>query len=179
MPVLHLPPHLATLWLHGIFLPDSTHPSESVTSACSVAHRWLLESLNHIDDLPTRVKNIIGRELVHQSRWTTSVTRTQHPTTPSSYDATPLAVDLALGFQEVRQDIPTSCVAVGLMYHLASRQRELRSAGPAPHTAAPSPPLLTKLRQQKIQFLRAASIPAVSCRRIKNHSPLFTDLSGP
>jgi hypothetical protein len=76
-------------------------------------------------------------------------------------------------------DIPTSCVAVGLMYHLASQQRELRSAGPTRPIAASSPPLLAKLRQQKTQFLRAASIPAVSGRRIKIRSPLFTNLSGP
>jgi hypothetical protein len=62
------PPHLAHFWLHDVFLTDPTHPSESLISACSLARRWLLDNLNQIDDLPTRVKNIIGCELVHQSR---------------------------------------------------------------------------------------------------------------
>jgi hypothetical protein len=170
MQVLH-PPHFTRFWMHGVFLPYSTHPSESVLLACSVARRCLLESLNKIDDLPVRVKNIVRRELVHQSRWTASSARTHHPTASSSCDITPLPVDLASGFHEVREDIPTSCVAVGLMYQLASRQRELRSARPAPPTAASSPSLLAKLRQQKIQFLRAASVPAVSSHRIKIRSP--------
>jgi hypothetical protein len=90
-----------------------------------------------------------------------------------------MPADLESGFKEVRLDIQTSCVAVGLLYQLASQQRELRSAGPAPPSVASSPPMLAKLRQQKIQFLRAASIPEVSGRRIKIRSPLFTDLSGP
>jgi hypothetical protein len=104
-----------------------------------VARRWLLESLNRLDDLTIRVKNIIGRELAHHSRWTANATRTHHPTAPTSYDTTPLPIDITSGFQETRLDIPTSCVAVGLLYRLASRQRELRSAGPAPSSAA-SPP---------------------------------------
>jgi hypothetical protein len=145
MPVLHLSPHLAGFWLHGVFLPDPTHLRDPVLSACSLARRWLLNSLNQIDDLPTRVKNIISRELAHQSRWAASATCTRHPTSPTTYDTTPLPVDLASGFQEVRLDIPTSCVAVGLMYQLASQQRELRSAGPVPPSAASSPSQLAKL----------------------------------
>jgi hypothetical protein len=136
--------------MHGVFLPDLTLSSESVLSACSVARRWLLESLNQIDDLPARVENLIGRELVHQSRWTASAARTHHPTAPSSYEYTPLLVDLESGFHEVRLDIPTSLVAEGLLCQLASQQRELRSAGPAPPIAASSPPMLAKLSQQKI-----------------------------
>jgi hypothetical protein len=153
MPVLHLLPRLANFWLHGVFLPDSTSPSQSLLSACSIARRWLLESLNRIDDLLVRVKHIIGRELVHHSRWTANSSRTHHPTAPPSYDNTPLPVDLESGFLEVRLNIPTSCVAVDLLYKLTSQQRELRSAGPAPPSAASSPHLLTKLKQQKIQFL--------------------------
>jgi hypothetical protein len=64
------------------------------------------------------------------------------------------------------------------MYKLTSQKRELRSAGPAPPTLASSPHLLTKLRQQKIHFLRDASVSAVSGHRIKIRSRLFTDLSG-
>jgi hypothetical protein len=170
-PALH-PPHVARFWMHGVFLPDTTISSESVLSACSVARRWQLESLNQIDDLPARVENIIGRELVHQSRSKASAARTHHPTAPSSYDNTRLPIDLESGgFHEVHLDIPTSCVAVGLVYQLASQQRELRSAGPAPPLAASSPPLLVKLRQQNILFLRAASVPAFSGRRIKIRSP--------
>jgi hypothetical protein len=40
------PPHLASFLPHGMFLLDSPHPTESATSACSVARRWLLESVN-------------------------------------------------------------------------------------------------------------------------------------
>jgi hypothetical protein len=71
-----------------------------------------------------------------------------------------LPVELHTNFQEIRLVLPTSNVAVGLLYQLASRQRELRSAGPAPSSATSSPSLLGKLRQQKIQFLRDASAPA-------------------
>jgi hypothetical protein len=119
-----------------------------VLSACSVARRWLLESLNNqLDDLTKRVKNIIGRELVHHSRWTANATRTHHPTAPSTNDTTRLPVGLTSNFQEIRLDIPTSCVAVGLLYQLASRHRQLQSAGPAPSSAASSPSQLAKLRQ--------------------------------
>jgi hypothetical protein len=40
------PPTLAGFWIHGVFLPELTTPSDSLLSACSVARRWLLESLN-------------------------------------------------------------------------------------------------------------------------------------
>jgi hypothetical protein len=64
------------------------------------------------------------------------------------------------------------------MYQLTSRQRELRSAGPAPSFAASSPSLVAKLRQQKVQFLRAAPAPAISGRRVKIRPPLLTDITG-
>jgi hypothetical protein len=64
------------------------------------------------------------------------------------------------------------------MYQLASRHRELRSAGQAPSFVASSPSLLTKFRQQKVQFLRAAPPPTISCRWLKIRSPLFTDITG-
>jgi hypothetical protein len=51
-----------------------------------VARRWLLESLNDLDDLTHRTINIIGRELAHHSRWIANTTRTHHPTAPTSYD---------------------------------------------------------------------------------------------
>jgi hypothetical protein len=143
-----------------------------------VARRWLLESLNNLDDLPHRVKNMIGRELAHNTRWIANTTRTHHPTVPKSNDTTPLPIELLTGYQEIRLDIPTSCVAVGLMYQLASRLRELRSAGPAPSSAASSPSLLAKLRRQKIQFLRDASAPAILGRRVKIRSPMFTSITG-
>jgi hypothetical protein len=173
-----IPSHLARFLIHGVFPPESTHPSNPIPSACSVARRWLLESLNNLDDLPNRVKSIIGRELAHHTRWTANATRTHHPTAPKSYDTTPLSVELITGLKEIRLDIPTSCVAVGLVYQLASRQRELRSAGPSPSSAASSPSLLTKLRQQKNQFLRDASAHAVLGRRVKIRSRLFTDITG-
>jgi hypothetical protein len=90
----------------------------------------------------------------------------------------PLPVDLESGFQEDRLDIPTSCVSVGLLYLLASQQHELRSAGPAPPTAASScPDDQTKTAENPVP---------PSClgpRSIKpphqNPLPLFNDLSGP
>jgi hypothetical protein len=97
------PSHLARFWIHGVFLPESTHSSTSVLSACSAARRWLLESINRLDDLPTRVKNTIGRELAHHSRWTANATRTHHPTAPSTYDTTPLLVDLAIALTPAGQ----------------------------------------------------------------------------
>jgi hypothetical protein len=99
------PSHLARFRIHGVFLPDSTLPSDPITSACLVARRWLLESLN---DLPNRTKNIIGREVAHHTRWTANTTSTHHPTTPKSYDTTPLHVELHTGFQEIRLVLPTS-----------------------------------------------------------------------
>jgi hypothetical protein len=89
---------LRSFRLHGVFLPDSTRPSELLLSACSVARFWLLESLNRIGDLPVRIKNIIDKELVHHSRWTATSARTYHPTAPPSYDNTPMPVDLEAGF---------------------------------------------------------------------------------
>jgi hypothetical protein len=101
------PSHLARFWIHDIFMPEWTHSSNPIPSACSVARRWLLESLNNLDVLPNRVKNIIGRELAHHTRWTANTTRTHHPTAPTSYDSTPLYVELLTGFQEIRLDILT------------------------------------------------------------------------
>jgi hypothetical protein len=46
---------LSSFWLHGVFLPDSTRPSESLLLwACSVATCWLLESLNRIEYISLR-----------------------------------------------------------------------------------------------------------------------------
>jgi hypothetical protein len=94
------PSHLAHFWIHGVFLKESTHSSTSVLSACSVARRWLLESLIRLDDLTTRVKNIFGRELAHHSRWTVNATRTHHPTAPSTYDTTPCLSTLLQAFKK-------------------------------------------------------------------------------
>jgi hypothetical protein len=57
-----------------------------------------LESLNRIDDLPARVKNIIGRELAHHTTWIANTTRTHHLAMPTSFDNIPLPVDLESGF---------------------------------------------------------------------------------
>jgi hypothetical protein len=86
-----------------------------VIFALSISRRWLLDIINHLDDLTTRVKNIIGRELVHHSRWTANATRTHHPTAPPTFDSTPMPVDITSGFHAIRLDIPTSCIAVGLL----------------------------------------------------------------
>jgi hypothetical protein len=114
MSILHLPPpHIASLWLHGMFLPDPTQPTDTVTSTCSVARRWLLESINRITDLPLRAKNSIGRDLAHHSRWTARTTRTPHPSSRPCHDAIPLPTELTSGYQEIMLDIPTSCIAIG------------------------------------------------------------------
>jgi hypothetical protein len=91
----------------------------------------------------------------------------------------PLPLELTSGYHEVRMSIPTSCSVVGLFYQLASRQRKLSSGGPAPPHAAVIPQLHTTHRQQKIQILRAVTIPAISSRRVKLSSPLFIHLSRP
>jgi hypothetical protein len=135
MPVLHRPPDLASFWLHGVFLPDTPSSSLMLISACSLARRWLLEKIHTLTDIPARARNIIGRELAHRARWSASVTRTPHPAMPQQLDRTPLLVELSYGHQEVRLDILTSCTAVGLLYQLASRQRELPSEDP--HRPAP------------------------------------------
>ena len=171
------PPHLARFWIHGVFLPDPSHP-DPIVSACSLARRWLLESLHDLTDLPNRIRNIIGRELAQHTRWTANATRTLHPTSPKCNDVTPLPVELHTSFQEIHLTIPTSCVAVGLLYQLTSRQREFSSAGPVPPSVLSSPSLLEKLSQQKIRFLRAASAPGVSGRRMKIRSPIFTGITG-
>jgi hypothetical protein len=158
-PVLYLPPHIANFWLHDMFLLDSTQPSDTGTSTCLVARRSLLESINRITDLPLRAKNSISRDLAHYSRWTARTTITPHPSSRPCYDATPLQDELTSGFQKIRLDIPTSCVAIGFLYKLISRQREFHSIGPTPPNASLPSPLVTKLKEQKVQFLRAASIP--------------------
>jgi hypothetical protein len=146
---------------------------------CSIARRWLLEKVHTLTHIPARARNIIGRELAHRARWTASVARTSHPAMPQQLDHTPLHVELSNGHQEVRLDIPTSCTAVGLLYEIASRQRELPSGGPTPPSAASNPHLAATLRQQEIQILRAVTVPAISGRRLKISSSLFTHLSGP
>jgi hypothetical protein len=107
---------------------------------CSIARRWLLDSLSKIGDFTARAKNKIDRELAHRTRWTTSTTRTDNPTTLLSFDYTPLPPALSSTFQEVRMDIPTSSTAVGMLYQLASHMRELRSGDPVPSRAAANPP---------------------------------------
>jgi hypothetical protein len=92
------PSHLARFWIHGVFRPDPSH-ADPITSARSVARSWLLESLRNLADLPHRIKNIIGRELAHHTRWTANSTRTLHPTAPKCDDTTPLPIELRSGFQ--------------------------------------------------------------------------------
>jgi hypothetical protein len=65
---------------------------------------------------------------------------------PQQHDRTPLLAELSNGHQEVRMDIPTSCAAVGLLFQLASRKRELPSGGPTPLCAATIPNLTTTLK---------------------------------
>jgi hypothetical protein len=38
---------------------------------------------------------------------------------------------------------------------------------------------MSKLKQQEIQIIRVVTVPAISGRRVKISSPLFTHLSGP
>jgi hypothetical protein len=105
------PSHLARFLIHGVFLPESAPSSNPIHSACSVARRWLLTN---------RVKHIIGRELTHHSP---AMDSEQHPhSPPDSPDELrhhTLACRPPYGFREVCLDIPTSCVAVGLLYQLA------------------------------------------------------------
>jgi hypothetical protein len=177
------PPDLASFWLHGVFLPDTPDSSYMIISACSLDRRWLLEKVHALTDIPPRVRNIfgmeIGMEIAHRARWTASTTRTPHPAMPQQHDRTPLPAELSNGHQEVRLDIPTSCAAVGLLFQLASRQREFPSGGPMPPNAAMIPNLTTTLKQEKIQIVRAVHVPAMSGRRVRISSPMFTHLSGP
>ena len=173
------PPDTASFWLHGVFLPNTPSSSLMLLSACSLARRWLLEKVHALTDIPARAKNLIGRELAHRAKWTASVARTPHPAMPQQHDLTPLPVALSHGHQEVRLDIPTSCITVGLLYQLASRQRELPSGGPTPPCAASDPQLSTTLRRQEIQIIRAVAVPAISGQRLKISSSMFTHLSGP
>jgi hypothetical protein len=70
------PLNLPVFWLHGVFLPKSPHSSHMLISARSIARRWILEKVHALIDLPARVRNIIGRELAHRTRWTASAART-------------------------------------------------------------------------------------------------------
>jgi hypothetical protein len=149
-----------------------------IISACSLARRWLLEKVHALNDMPLRVRNIVGRELAHRARWSASTTRTQHPAMPQQHDCTPLPAELSNGHQEVRLDILTSCAAAGLLFQLSSRQRKLPSGGPTPPSTATIPNLATKLKQQEIQIIYAVHIPAILGRRVKISSPMFTHLSG-
>jgi hypothetical protein len=97
------PSKLANVWIHGAFLLELTNSSDPVLSACFVARRWLLESLNKIDDLTARSKNIIYRELAHYTRWTASNARTDNPTMPPHYDRNPLPLELAAGYQSTNK----------------------------------------------------------------------------
>jgi hypothetical protein len=153
------PLDLASIWLHGVFLPDTPDSSHIILSAFSLARRWLLEKIHTLTDIPLRVRNVIGRELAHRARWTASTTRIPRPAMPQQHDRNPLPAELSNGHQEVRPDIPNPCVAVGLLFQLASRQRELPSGGPTPPNAATIPNLTTKLKQQEIQIVRAVHIP--------------------
>jgi hypothetical protein len=104
--------------IKGVFLTESTNPSDSLISACSVAGRWLLEKLNAFNDLPSRSENITGRELARHTRRTACAVRTYHQAMASQHDLTPLPLELTSCYQEVRMDIPTSCTVVGMLYHL-------------------------------------------------------------
>jgi hypothetical protein len=64
-------------------------------------------------------------------------------------DHTQLPPDLVAGYQEVRLDFPTSCMAVRSLFQLAPHQRELRSGGPTSPRAAANPHLQTVLNQPK------------------------------
>jgi hypothetical protein len=150
-----------------------------IISACLLARRRLLERVHALTEIPLCVRKIVGREFAHRGRWTASTTRTPHPAMPPQYDRTPLPTELSKGHKKVRQDIPTSCEAVGMLFQIASRQRELPSGGPAPPSAAAVPNLTSTLKHQTIKIIRAVHIPAFSGRRVKISSPLFTHLSGP
>jgi hypothetical protein len=80
--------------------------------ASSLARRWLLEEVHGITDLPAHVRNIIGRELAHRTRWMASTTRTQHLALLPQYDRTDLPTELSTGYREVRMDIFTYCSAL-------------------------------------------------------------------
>jgi hypothetical protein len=150
------------------------NPTDSLLSACYVVRRWVLESLNKIDDLTTRSKSTVCRELAHHTRWTAFTVRNGSPTMPPHTDRTPLPHDLAAGYQEVRLDISTACTALGgMLCQLASHQRELRSGGPAPFRAATNPTsktfcvsrkfsLLALRRSRKIQDVAIKSAPPSS-----------------
>jgi hypothetical protein len=73
----------------------------------------LVESLNTINDLTARSKNIIGGKLALHTRWTVSTTRRDHPSMASHHDHTPLPLELASDYHEVRLDISTLCTVVG------------------------------------------------------------------
>jgi hypothetical protein len=79
----------ANFWLHGVFLVDTPHSSHMLLPASSIARCLLLEEVNALTDRPARVRNIIGRDLTHRTRWTASITRTQHLAKPPNHDHTP------------------------------------------------------------------------------------------
>jgi hypothetical protein len=108
-----------------------------------------------------------------------STVRTVSPTTLLHYVHTPLPQDPASSYQEVRLDIPTSCSTVGMLYQLASHHREFRSGCPVPPRDAIHPSLQDTIRQQKIKFIRAATAPENSGRRIKLNYPLFINRDDP
>jgi hypothetical protein len=89
MLVLTPPPVITSFWIHGVFLRESTSLPDSLLSTCYVARRWLLESMNEIDDFTARSKNIVGRALAHSTRLTDSTARPDNPIMPSPYDHTP------------------------------------------------------------------------------------------
>jgi hypothetical protein len=53
-----LPPKTCQFFIHGVFLPDSRLSARFFLLLCRSP--WVLESLNKIDDLTARSKNIIG-----------------------------------------------------------------------------------------------------------------------
>jgi hypothetical protein len=111
--------------------------------ALDMLNRMTLVSRKRIDDLPARVKDLIGREFAHHTRGIADTARTYHPTMPPTFDNTPLPVDFAFDFKEGRHDIPSSCIAIGMLYQLTSKHHELRSAGPALPRATALPHLMT------------------------------------
>jgi hypothetical protein len=83
------PPHLASFWLHGMFLLDTPDSSHMIISACSLARRSLLEKIHALTDIPLRVRNIVGRELAHCARRMASTTP-HHAPCPTPRHASPI-----------------------------------------------------------------------------------------
>jgi hypothetical protein len=135
----YTPLNLANFWIHGVFLPESTNSSDSLLSACSVARRWLLESLNKIDDLTARSKNIIGRELPCHTRWTASTARTDNPSMPHTTIAPPSLTNSPRGAKKYAWTCPP--LVRGWDCYTGSLHNSVNSDRTAPrHLEQPLPP---------------------------------------